>query len=80
MKSLVLAISMLFGVGDIAYVVAPPVPSPNATQMMETHVQDPNNPDEPWIIITYRKDGESPHGFTMRHQTMVEAVRDALGR
>ena len=49
-------------------------------QTLTTRVQDPNNPDEPWEVTTYRKPGESLEAFVKRHREMVEAVRDALGR
>ena len=49
-----------------------------SAQTLTTTVQDPTSPDEPWIVVTYRKPGESPQSFIKRHRDMVSAVRDAL--
>lgn len=68
--------------GSLAAALAPAGsgPSVNAPeQSLVTTVQDVTNPEEPWIITTYRKPGESQQAFVKRHRDMVNAVRDALG-
>ena len=52
----------------------------NSDQTMATTIQDPGNPDEPWVVTTYRRRGESIQAFIRRHRDIVESVRDALGR
>jgi hypothetical protein len=48
-------------------------------QTLTTTVQDPDNPEEPWVVTTYRRSGESLQAFVRRHREMVDAVREALG-
>lgn len=47
-------------------------------QTLQTTIQDPAHPDEPWTVTTYRRDGESELAFAMRHDKMVKAVREVL--
>lgn len=59
---------------------APPsAPSERDDQKLETTVQDPGHPEEPWVVTTYRRDGESLGAFIKRHRELVDAVREALG-
>ena len=55
------------------------VPVNQPEQSLVTTVQDPSNPEEPWVVTTYRKAGESLQAFVKRHGDMVAAVRDVLG-
>lgn len=50
----------------------------SSDQILTTTIQDPNHPEEPWVVTTYRRDGESLGAFIKRHREMVDAVRDAL--
>ncbi len=52
---------------------------PDMTQKVETSIQDPNYPAEPWVVTTYRKDAESVQAFMRRHSEMVNSVREHLG-
>ena len=60
--------------------VAGTVPSTreNPDQVLSTTIQDPANPEEPWVVTTYRRSGESLTAFIQRHRQMVDAVRDEL--
>lgn len=49
------------------------------TQTISTTIQDSENPEEPWVVTTYRRPGESHQAFLNRHRDMVNSVRDALG-
>ena len=49
-----------------------------ADQTISTVLQDPEHPDEPWEVISLKRDGESSHAFVRRHRELVEAVRDEL--
>ena len=49
-----------------------------ADQTLTTTVQDSDNPDEPWVVVTYKKPGEALAAFIKRHRDMVTAVRQAL--
>jgi len=55
------------------------VPRTLQTQMLSTSIQDPSNPDEPWVVTTIQKPGESKGAFIQRHRETVEAVREVLG-
>jgi hypothetical protein len=47
-------------------------------QTLQTTIQDPRHEDEPWVVTTYRRDGESELAFVKRHGEMVDAVRAHL--
>ena len=47
-------------------------------QTLETSVEDPKHPKEPWIVTTYRVTDESLEAFIKRHRDTVDAVRAAL--
>jgi len=47
-------------------------------QVLTTTVKDPDHPDEPWVVTTYRRPDESEPAFLKRHLEMVQAVRAAL--
>ena len=52
---------------------------PVSDQRLETTVQDPQHPQEPWICTTFRRPDESYPAFIKRHKDTVDAVREVLG-
>jgi hypothetical protein len=52
---------------------------PAKASEVTTTVQDPANPEEPWIITTYKNKSESIRAFMRRHRMFVEAARDVIG-
>ena len=63
--------------------VGPPLRPPQVTdaeslQTLTTTVQDPDHPDEPWVVTTHHRPGESHSAFIQRHRGMVRAVRLSL--
>lgn len=59
-------------------VVGPAGGQDQPEQTIQTTIPDPRYPDEPWVVVTYRKPGESPGAFIKRHRDMVDAIRKAL--
>lgn len=53
-------------------------PQPQPEQVLTTTIKDPQHPDEPWTVTTYRREDESFEAFVTRHKNMCEAVRQAL--
>jgi hypothetical protein len=49
-----------------------------ADQTLQTTVIDPNHPEEPWIVTTYKREDESYPRFITRHKQVVDAVREVL--
>lgn len=45
---------------------------------LETTVEDPKHPKEPWVVTTFKEPGESDEDLAKRHERLVEAVRQAL--
>ena len=68
--------SLLSGAGATAFSQGN---SLGTAQTLTTSVQDPSNSEEPWVVTTHRRPGESQSAFIKRHMEMVKAVRDALG-
>jgi hypothetical protein len=60
------------------WVNTPSQPQQVPEQTITTTIIDDHNPDEPWVVTTYRRPGESMAAFIKRHREMIEAVREAL--
>lgn len=65
-------------IDNISYAHGGTQKSVNNVDSITTVVQDPNNPEEPWIVTTYQRHGEAIAGVIRRHALMVAAVREVL--
>jgi hypothetical protein len=47
-------------------------------QSVTTEVHDPTYPNEPWVVVTHRRNGESLEAWLGRHRGAIDAIRDIL--